>query len=761
MKQYQYHIAPKKDKNRVQWLYIEAEYFEEEGYLPEGVWGYKNVEKLGIRGWIKKLPEDLYLKLPKLRKLSIAFASSDCLPSTIGQCKDLEIVWISVTDAPIQLPPSFSQLSKLKTLSLNKCKLAKIPPVITQLPALEELHLSENELRVSLKNDHYWSKLKMLFLGQNQFEQIPPWIYQHPSLDELDLFGNNIQQIDDAIEQLQQLICLKVSSNELQHLPTVLSKLPLLKVFNWSNNPCGWMHPVLFTLHESIFDPKLFRWDSSKKNAKTVVAIRKILTKKSISSDDPVVATLCTVLNQESNTDHLSNRAILDAYLLGHPKLRAACLAIICNRLKPFETANFVQGSEVLILGKTIKTKAVLNKKLKQLGIVVTAKKTPQTTHVIIGKNIKKTAALEDQTLIAVQENQLNSWLDKQAPDYLVQDSDDQQDNVYKIRDMLWSFDEDAVLVALQLMKGGGVPKGLITSLFAVYKFSPNSKIVRQSKNLLELNASPSLLEAMKKRFSLKKCSQGYWNIKRYLDPLCAETELDYLELVDFGYRSTQAEYPYTALYTEGFMKLIQDETQKRALAIAYWQLKTHRGTVRIQSGDPIVLKYLFEADLTREMHVSPAHFLHVQHPIASCSKLQTLHLSNEQDQLRLPHDFGQLPNLETLITLDIADIAPEALEQLQLLPALKTLSCQVDRFPLTKSWLQLGQIEHLSLGGCSLDLSILDLSGFPRLKTLHINSARNLTGAEQLFQQLQSSNSLEQVVLYQALDKAYQQWQT
>ncbi len=163
-----------------------------------------------------------------------------------------------------ELPDWMFGLKKLEHLSLKNNELQKFPSIVFTLESLSYLNLSEN--RLEDVSGHYFSLLmgiEKVDLGYNSIRTIPTdqsdysrcmslslkgnKLVEFPvsisyvdTLETLDLSENKIQSLkDDAFVNLENLVELDLSFNELTYLPTSLGKLTKLKKLNLSGNNLG------------------------------------------------------------------------------------------------------------------------------------------------------------------------------------------------------------------------------------------------------------------------------------------------------------------------------------------------------------------------------------------------------------------------------------------------------------------------------------------------------------------------------------------
>lgn len=757
MKQYHYHLAPKKDKLKVQWMHIEAKHFEQLELLPETLFEYKNIEVLSVRGWLKALPEDLAEKLPKLKKISIAFLRGAALPTNLGACQHLEELSINKTDEPLVLPDSIQKLGKLKNIFLSGCHLKKIPTVLTKLTQLESTNLYGNAIQQTLVEDVYWEKLLRLNLASNQLQEIPPWVFRHQTIEYLLVGDNPIQTIPVAIKQLQKIRFFSCLSCQLKTIPSVVADLPNLGTISWDNNPFGYVCPTIFQLPlEIIASNKYYRRGGHQlipKVSSIVAAMHKIFTKKEIDpKESPLVEITCHLINQSEELKKVALSDLLDTYGIGNSVLKELALQEVFERLQTFDEKEFSSESQLLILGKTIQSKKAIKESLKPLSIATTSKITPKTTHVLLGKNIKKIALLKDTKLVALNENQLNKFVDTYAPAYLIKASDTKAHTTTQLRNLLASFEVDNIHVALSLMKTGGVPKELLTLIFAIHKMHPDAKVVRQTKKLLSLNGSSTLLEKLKKRFQLKKYSQGYFPIKKYIDFICLDTEIDKLELTRYILIYSNYEYPYNGVFLD-VIKEISDEQREKELQY-YWDNRIKNGSVSILAGDGAALASLYKRQDVTELLVYNAGRLDARYPIAGMKNLQTLILSHSVRKFPLPKDLGQLQNLKVLQLLNIIGFEAAAWEQIYTLPNLEELHLAAEHILIAPEALKIPTVKKLVLSGKRLNYA-LPIGEMKTLEEVVIDSTV-VENKEQLFEQLQQLPKLQKVQLPSNLQADY-----
>jgi internalin A len=135
-----------------------------------------------------------------------------------------------------RLPPEISQLTALKELSLNNNQLTMLPPEIGQLTALTRLFLHNNRIGTLPSEIGKLTALRMLVLVNNQLSTLPPEIGQLTALTELYLDNNQLSTLPPEISQLTALTGLSLNNNQFTMLPPEIGQLTALTRLHLINN---------------------------------------------------------------------------------------------------------------------------------------------------------------------------------------------------------------------------------------------------------------------------------------------------------------------------------------------------------------------------------------------------------------------------------------------------------------------------------------------------------------------------------------------
>eukprot|EP01132_Coremiostelium_polycephalum_P010220 gene10220-12534_t len=209
------------------------------------------------------------------QKLDMFSLELESLPNEIKQLKNLQELNLNRNKFKL-IPGDLARLSSLKTISIEENNLTEISPEMadfigTRLPHLENVSFSSNKL-VSLPPLYTWVKLKTLNISNNNLTKLPIDIFQIPTLEvlrvsnnniddngipklitstrlrQLDLRKNHLTTIPEGIINLVELQVLTLQDNQISNLTSDIQKLTSLTELNLNGNQITILPPQLLLL---------------------------------------------------------------------------------------------------------------------------------------------------------------------------------------------------------------------------------------------------------------------------------------------------------------------------------------------------------------------------------------------------------------------------------------------------------------------------------------------------------------------------------
>ncbi len=141
------------------------------------------------------------------------------------------------------VPESLLSLSSLTHLDLYANSLTELPQGISRLSSLRELNISYNQFRELPQGLSALNSLKELKINYNAippfqgFEGFPEVIFSLNSLTKLEMNSNNLQKIPSGLSKLTSLTVLDLSCNGLIEFPREVFHFLPLEILNVSGNP--------------------------------------------------------------------------------------------------------------------------------------------------------------------------------------------------------------------------------------------------------------------------------------------------------------------------------------------------------------------------------------------------------------------------------------------------------------------------------------------------------------------------------------------
>lgn len=185
--------------------------------------------------------------------------------------------------------------------------------------------------------------------------------------------------------------------------------------------------------------------------------------------------------------------------------------------------AKLKKGDCIYITGQTIMPKSEIKEQAEALDMEIAARLSPKVTHVVLGNNSEDWQVEDGHDFNIITERALRAYFSKVAPKYLEEaEQIGQQEMVKNVIQLLEHDDLQNIQIALEIMKGGGVPKLILEDLLVLAKTTDEDNIRQTAKDLLELHAPASWIELIKDRleFHQSKLIQSPAHIRKKLDQL-------------------------------------------------------------------------------------------------------------------------------------------------------------------------------------------------------------------------------------------------
>ncbi|BDS13302.1 leucine-rich repeat domain-containing protein [Aureispira anguillae] len=570
-------------------------YWEKLKEIPQEIRLLQELEHLNIyrNKSIKKYPKEL-AELPKLRHISLRFNNLKQLPIVLGKLDKLETLILSNNRFLASTKwETLADMKALQVLDLSYAlqNLSALPNVIGKIRNLKELNIAGNKLKhlpIELKQ---LSSLEKFYCEVNDFEEFPQIVTQLPNLKELQIPAKALQHLPEEALDLQHIPQLKFTAKSNKKTPYIFPFERLLKSIR--------VHQFSRTLQ--VFFLNIIRGSV-------------LITELS---------------NQELIT--LLNCAIPE-YI--NQALTEIDLRIQKNLFGPFRWPTV--NDKIIIKGKTKGKVSELKKRLAQNSIQTGVKINALTTHVLIGSMPGEIySTLEEQNVIIITEQSLVAHLNQLEKPYLLSTVEDI--NLENIRQLLHSEQTENILLALEMLKGGGFPMELLTELFLIYKFNRVQKIKRIIYQIVGQYAPLDFVTALKSRkpigSSLSEMTRCH-NLEYY----CKAGQLD-KKYIAF-YLLKKGKYGH-------LFALFNLSTEDKKI---YFNQALQEGHLSLSGLNLTVLPDdLGQIPGLVHLDISYNKFTTVPPQLFDCKELQSLHIRGLYDIHKQPQDLWEIPALNTI----------------------------------------------------------------------------------------------------------------
>lgn len=385
-------------------------------------------------------------------------------------------------------------LSQVTTLSLENQNLSELPAEIGKFTNLKVLNLENNNLYELPEEIGLLKNLTSLDLSNNHLTNLPFSMRHLTNLMKLTFSRNNIEILPDIFEKMTNLRGIYAKRNKLNALPESL-KNTIIQVLDVRQNGFVNAPPIIFQI-PSLKNIRGILSDAQSSPAEIILSFNKAFEKTGLDTERYREA--FGILTGTIDSENVSLKSLLEILPINFLSLRTRVNQEIFNRTSnvPLEKGCFVS-----ILGTTNMPKQEIKEKLKENGVAYDIKITEKTTHIILGaspKNFGEPTSEKSYTIWS--EKELNDFFNTIEKPFLLEITDEADGQIEQLARLLISTDSANVELAIQIIKGGGMPENLLEELFYAYKVCNDKKVKAELKKVIQINASPSVLEALNKR---------------------------------------------------------------------------------------------------------------------------------------------------------------------------------------------------------------------------------------------------------------------
>ncbi len=385
-------------------------------------------------------------------------------------------------------------LSQVTTLSLENQNLSELSAEIGKFTNLKVLNLENNNLYELPEEIGLLKNLTSLDLSNNHLTNLPFSMRHLTNLMKLTFSRNNIEVLPDIFEKMTNLRGIYAKRNKLNALPESL-KNTIIQVLDVRQNGFVNAPPIIFQI-PSLKNIRGILSDTQSSPAEIILSFNKAFEKTGLDTESYREA--FGILTGTIDSENISLKSLLEIVSINFLSLRTRVNQEILTRTnnKPLEKGCFVS-----ILGTTNMPKQEIKEKLKENGIAYDIKITEKTTHIILGtspKNFGETTSEKSYTIWS--EKELNDFFNTIEKPFLLEITDEADGQIEQLARLLTSTDSTNVELAIQIIKGGGMPETLLEELFYAYKVCDDKKVKAELKKIIQINASPSVLEVLNKR---------------------------------------------------------------------------------------------------------------------------------------------------------------------------------------------------------------------------------------------------------------------
>jgi Leucine-rich repeat (LRR) protein len=453
---------------------------------------------------LTSLPEALFTR--PLQYVSLHLPVLTRVPDTLRSSPSL---WNLLVEAPLTQWPSGWQAAKsLKSIQLQGTHLSDLsdpgyfPAGIESLSLVENRRLSAWPSYSAYRQLNYVSfyrqpamqwptdlkdcpALEQIAVQQMPLGTFPKEVLQMPNLRRLTFSHTGLSEMPTGLNALNKLEFLDLSNNHLTAFPTI-NQLPDTAYVYLSGNPWKdfyWLIQEKLPTIKDLIDMRL------KFTQEELTKFSKAIAKTDLSKEDRrwFFDQVAHQPNFASRVSRWEVKRLYQGLTIAYKPLRDQLLNRLQDLAQQADAQPLQTGSVLHVTGKTNLSRSDIRSKLQAAGVSYAARFGPEVSHVLVGSHPTEYEALLSASYTFLTENQLQAFLNEQQPQFLVEEERSGESQMQdSITALLSSEDPANALIALEMLKTGGVPATMHIPLLLVQKTFPESKVRTEAKKLLQ-----------------------------------------------------------------------------------------------------------------------------------------------------------------------------------------------------------------------------------------------------------------------------------
>ena len=468
--------------------------------IPKAIGQCESLDTLNIsHNRLNRLPESIG-GLKKLRKLNLDSNKLKSFPGNIGSCEQLRT--LSAQQNRINDTENLGHIKSLAYLYLQKNQIKSIPHTLSQCRMLYELNLSNNKLQQLPEIFWTFGQLTIVDLSKNQLVQLPKF---GQSVKQLICNNNQIHDLSNSLKHTRFIKRLELNQNPVEQIPNYFEAFKQLRKLYLRGNLLSGQLPLAFLYLDSLRE---FKGSIPQLSSNQLIRFVQACQSNKVPDQDRV-AYFQALTGDEYAFASSSRSLTFNALNFPMADVQYAARMQLLRRNRPsLMEKPLEKGAHISLIGKTFFNILELKERLETLDIHFSNAITSETTHIILGYRPVQFDPKLNNRLVFINEKALTLFLNQAENRYLAVQQDEKQ--LQSLEKLLLNPRDTNIGLAVQLLKGGGVPHSLLTALLIAWKFTNDRHIQKELRILLELNISEEARRALKYpvSFSTKQSPQ-------------------------------------------------------------------------------------------------------------------------------------------------------------------------------------------------------------------------------------------------------------